>query len=75
MRIRTGYDATRLPHGTFCTRSGIARFKYIKNQNVWKLYWMRADLKCHLYGVLPESKTIDKLVIEVDKDPHGAFFG
>ncbi len=56
-------------------RTGIAKFKYIRKRNVWKLYWMRQDLKWHLYGPLPESTTIDRLVIEVDKDPHGAFFG
>ena len=57
------------------TSTGVAKFKYIKNQNVWKLYWLRRDLKWHLYGALPESTTINKLVMEVDKDPHGAFFG
>jgi hypothetical protein len=54
------------------TSSGIAKFKYIKNQNIWKLYWMRQDLKWHLYEPFPESTTIERLVVEVDKDPHGS---
>ena len=54
---------------------GIAKFKYNRKQNVWKLYWMRQDLKWHLYGAFPESARIQTLVEEVDKDPHGAFFG
>ena len=57
------------------TSHGIAKFKYIKNQNIWKLYWMRQDLKWHLYEPFSESGTIDRLVVEVDKDPYGAFFG
>ena len=57
------------------TNSGIAKFKYNRKQNVWKLYWMKSDLKWHVYELLPESTRIDKLVVEVDKDPHGAFFG
>ena len=57
------------------TRTGIAKFKYNRKQKVWKLYWMRQDLKWHLYGPLPESMRIDRLVVEVDKDPDGAFFG
>ena len=57
------------------TSSGIAKFKYIRNQNVWKLYWMRADRKWHLYGAFPESTRLEELVTEVDNDPHGAFFG
>ena len=57
------------------TSEGIARFKYDRKQNIWKLYWMRQDLKWHLYEPFPESTTIETLVVEVDKDPHGAFFG
>jgi hypothetical protein len=57
------------------TSEPIAKFKYTRNQNVWKLYWMRQDLRWHLYEPLPESATIEGLVVEVDKDPHGAFFG
>jgi hypothetical protein len=57
------------------TPSGIAKFKYIRRQNVWTLYWMGQNLKWYPYGPLPESIRIDRLVVEVDKDPHGAFFG
>ncbi len=27
----------------------VAKAKWIDSQNRWKLYWMRADLKWHLY--------------------------
>jgi Protein of unknown function (DUF3024) len=57
------------------TSSGIAKFKYSRKQNVWKLYWMGQNLKWYPYGPLPESQRIDRLVTEVDKDPDGAFFG
>jgi hypothetical protein len=54
---------------------GIAKFKYIKNNNIWKLYWMRQDLKWHLYEPSLGTKGLEALVKEVDSDPHGAFFG
>jgi hypothetical protein len=57
------------------TTSGIAKFKYSRKQNVWKLYWMGQNLKWYSYGPLPESTRIDRLVVEVDNDPHAAFFG
>lgn len=57
------------------TSSGIAKFEYSRKQNVWKLYWTGQNLKWYPYGPLPESIRIDRLVVEVDKDPHGAFFG
>jgi len=54
---------------------GIAKFLYTKTTKKWKLYWMRQDLKWHLYKPLSESTRIEKLVEEVDKDPHGTFWG
>ncbi len=57
------------------TGSGIAQFKYHRKENVWKLYWMRENLKWYPYGPLPESMRIDRLAAEVDRDPNGAFFG
>jgi hypothetical protein len=68
-------ERPRLNNPREWTTSGIAKFKYSRKQNVWKLYWMRQNLMWHLYGPLPESIRIDRLVAEVDKDPHGAFFG
>ena len=52
------------------TSSGIAKFKYHRKQNVWKLYWMRQNLKWYPYGPFHESTRIDRLVVEVDKDPE-----
>jgi Txe/YoeB family toxin of Txe-Axe toxin-antitoxin module len=53
----------------------VAKFKYTRKDSDWKLYWMRRDLKWHLYEMPKSTKTIEALVKEVDKDPHGAFFG
>jgi len=60
---------------THWTRMGVARFRYVRGTERWRLYWMRQDLKWHPYEPLPESRSLEKLVAEVDKDPHGAFFG
>jgi hypothetical protein len=55
------------------TASGIAKFRYSRKQNLWRLYWMGQNLKWYPYVPLPESMRIDRLVIEVDKDPYDAF--
>lgn len=57
------------------TRLPAAKFKYVRKDGVWKLYWMRRDSKWHLYEMPPRAKTLEALVREVDSDPHGAFFG
>jgi hypothetical protein len=53
----------------------VAKFKYIRKDNVWKLYWRRSDMKWHLYPMARGTKTLEALIKEVDTDPHGAFFG
>jgi hypothetical protein len=57
------------------TKLGVARFKYIRSQKQWRLYWMSRDLKWHLYDPDEMPKTLEALVRVVDKDQHGAFFG
>ena len=48
----------------------IARVRWFGTQKVWRLYWMRADMKWHSYEPLPESSSIATLLEEVDRDPH-----
>lgn len=59
------------------TKLGVAKFTYVRSRKEWKLYWMRRDLKWHLYD--PETKTkrnsLEELVHVVDTDRYGAFFG
>ena len=52
-----------------------AKARWVGSQKVWKLFWMRADMKWHSYKPLPESPSIATLLAEVDRDPHGCFFG
>jgi hypothetical protein len=76
-----GYDVTvyeERPHWRNpqkWIKEPVAKFKYISKDNVWKLFWMRADLKWHSYEMPRGTKTLEALVKEVDIDPHGAFFG
>jgi len=53
----------------------VAKATYVKTQQVWKLYWQRQDLKWHGYEPLPEVRTIEEVVAEVDADPYGCFWG
>lgn len=58
------------------TTMGIARFRYFRSRNEWKLYWMRRDLKWHEYD--PEvstNKSLEELVTIVEEDKWGAFYG
>ena len=48
------------------------KITHVKNRHLWKLYWMRADLKWHLYG---EYQNLGDLLEEVKNDPKGCFWG
>lgn len=55
--------------------SPIAKIKYVRAVNEWRLYWMRADLKWHEYDGCSASADLEKLVEEIDADPLACFFG
>jgi hypothetical protein len=57
------------------TRLGVARFRYFRSRGEWVLYWMRADLKWHLYDPAPPRRDLGTLVRVVDNDEYCAFFG
>lgn len=53
----------------------IAKATYVRTQNLWKVFWKRADLKWHGYEPASMVKTIDEFLAVVDADPYGCFFG
>jgi len=53
----------------------VARAKWVATRKKWRLYWMPADLKWHIYQPLPEAATLGVILSEVHRDPHCCFFG
>lgn len=52
----------------------IAKTRYYKSQEIWKIYWMRANDNWELYET-SEVKTIVEFFEIVEEDEHGCFFG
>ena len=57
------------------TRRGIARFRFYRSRSEWQLYWMRQDLRWHLYDPDEMPADLASLVAVVEADKYGAFFG
>jgi hypothetical protein len=55
--------------------SPVAKFTYVKTSGIWKIYWMRADLKWHSYQPHPEVDDIEDFLKVVDADEYGCFWG
>lgn len=52
----------------------VAKTTYVRTQNVWKVFWMRSDLKWHGYDP-PEVRSLKKWLELVDEDAWGCFWG
>lgn len=65
----------RWDNETEWTETPVAKLKFIRSANKWRLYWMRADMKWHEYPGLSSSSYLDDLVQEIDTDPLACFFG
>ena len=53
----------------------VAKTTYVKTRKVWRVFWMRADLKWHSYPPAPEVGDIEKFLELVAEDKHACFFG
>ncbi len=53
----------------------VAKATFVRSKALWKIFWMRADLKWHGYEPLPEVGSIEKFLAEVEKDPYACFWG
>jgi len=53
----------------------LAKATYVKNQKVWRVYWLRADLTWHRYDPAPEVASLEAFLEIVDRDEYRCFFG
>lgn len=65
----------RWDNETEWTETPVAKLKFIRSANKWRLYWMRVDMKWHKYPGLSSSHRLDVLLEEIDADPLACFFG
>ena len=53
----------------------IAKASFVKAKNHWKIFWMRADLKWHLYTPNPTVNALADFAKSVNEDKHFCFWG
>lgn len=57
------------------TEMSVAKTTYVKSQKVWKVYWMRQDLKWHSYPPAPQVRHLEEFLRLVKEDANACFFG
>jgi hypothetical protein len=53
----------------------IAKLRYVRARNEWRLYWKRASGKWWPYEPHTSSKKLEAMIKEIDADLDGCFFG
>lgn len=53
----------------------VAKATFVRSRQIWKVFWMRSDMKWHGYLPKPEVRTLDKFLDLVDEDANGCFWG
>lgn len=53
----------------------IAKATFVKTEQVWRIYWQRADLKWHRYEPDPSASTIEEFLSIVEQDEYRCFYG
>ena len=53
----------------------IAKLRYVRTSDEWRLYWKRASGKWWLYEPHSPSGSLSAMVKEIDIDSDGCFFG
>ena len=57
------------------TETPVAKLKFVRSRNEWRLYWMRANGRWDRYETKTECSDLRGLLAEVDRDVDGCFFG
>lgn len=52
-----------------------AKATFVRTRNLWRVFWMRRDLKWHGYEPNPEVRSLEAFLHVVDRDEYCCFFG
>jgi hypothetical protein len=55
--------------------SPVAKCTFVKTKNIWKIFWLRANLKWYLYEPKSGVKSLREFLDVVEEDKHGCFWG
>jgi hypothetical protein len=53
----------------------IAKATFVRTRNLWRVFWMRRDLRWHGYEPNLEVRSLEAFLHVVDRDEYCCFFG
>ncbi|MEM0955842.1 MAG: DUF3024 domain-containing protein [Pseudomonadota bacterium] len=55
--------------------SAIAKTTYVRTRGVWRIFWMRQDLKWHSYEPNAQVRDLSDFLEIVERDQYRCFYG
>ena len=52
-----------------------AKATFVRTQSLWRVFWMRRDLKWHGYEPTSAVRSLEAFLAVVDRDEYCCFFG
>lgn len=52
-----------------------AKATWVERSKEWRIYWKRANQKWTQYDALPTTGNLQRLLLEIERDPYGCFKG
>ena len=63
------------PGSPATVEDSIARLRYVRSRNVWRLFWKRADGRWHAYPPCREAASLENALRVILEDKNCCFFG
>lgn len=57
------------------SRISFAKVRYFRSTDEWRIYWMRGDLKWHIYEPMDTAPSLLVFLAVVREDEYGCFYG
>ncbi len=70
LEIRPAWNNPRI-----ILREPYAKATFVQSKNIWKIYWMRGNLKWYPYDPKPTVKKLSDFLKIVDEDAYHCFKG
>lgn len=55
--------------------SAVAKATWVRSKKIWKLFWMRSNMKWYPHTPCPEAGSLEEALDIIEQDAHACFWG
>ncbi len=57
------------------TELPLAKATFVKSKKIWKIFWMRSDMKWHAYTPCATADSLEEVLNVIEEDIYHCFWG